>query len=272
MAIIAGKNSRIKFPGALVATVGEATTEDVTQKKYQITNTAKRVLQRTGTINVHKYSANGTAEDDTTTTNIEITGHGLATGDLIVNTSRSNAKRIITKVDNNNFTVSAITGQVQGDTIQKCPIESSSNYTLNRLIGRVTYASATSRTIYITAGYYPLTSVSDVSEFSQSIEANNEDISDFEGDGHVERVQGLLDVKGSLSGFYIDSTYQTLIIDGTIVVIEFFVDKNGVFDSKAWALLSNVEASTGVDGVVELSCDYEGVYDDDKRVIALGTE
>ena len=58
-----------------------------------------------------------TAVSGTTTTNIKVVAHGLQNGDNIVNTSRSNAKRAITVVDADNFTVDAITGQTAGDSI-----------------------------------------------------------------------------------------------------------------------------------------------------------
>lgn len=57
------------------------------------------------------------AEVGTNTTNIKITGHGLLTDDYIVNRTRSNAVRKITKVDNDNFTVATVGSQTNGDTI-----------------------------------------------------------------------------------------------------------------------------------------------------------
>lgn len=57
------------------------------------------------------------AEAGTTTTNIKITAHGLSTGDWIVNRTRSNAVRQITKVDANNFTVQTVASQTTSDTI-----------------------------------------------------------------------------------------------------------------------------------------------------------
>ncbi len=53
----------------------------------------------------------------TTTTNIKIVAHGLITGQWITNRTRSNAARIITKVDADNFTVQTVTAQTNGDTI-----------------------------------------------------------------------------------------------------------------------------------------------------------
>jgi len=63
---------------------------------------------------------NGTtspSEVGTSTTNIKITGHGLATGDHVINRTRTNAVRSITYVDANNFTVEAVPSQTNGDTI-----------------------------------------------------------------------------------------------------------------------------------------------------------
>lgn len=62
-------------------------------------------------------SSNATAESGTNTTNIKITAHGLETNDYIVNRTRSNTVRKITKVDDDNFTVEAVPSQTNGDTI-----------------------------------------------------------------------------------------------------------------------------------------------------------
>lgn len=61
-------------------------------------------------------SVTDTMEGGTTTTNVNATGHGLVTGDYMVNRSRSNAVRKITKVDDDNFTVAAVASQTSGDT------------------------------------------------------------------------------------------------------------------------------------------------------------
>lgn len=58
------------------------------------------------------------AESGTNTTNIKVTAHGLVTGDNIINASRGDARRAVTVVDANNFTVTAITGQTAGDNIK----------------------------------------------------------------------------------------------------------------------------------------------------------
>jgi hypothetical protein len=56
------------------------------------------------------------AEASTTTTALMITSHGLANNDVIYNVTRD-AYRIVTKTNDNELAVSAITGQVAGDVI-----------------------------------------------------------------------------------------------------------------------------------------------------------
>lgn len=70
-------------------------------------------------ITIDDNSSTDTMEAATTTTNVEATAHGLVDDDYIVNRTRSNAVRKITKVDDDNFTVEAVTGQTNGDTFSK---------------------------------------------------------------------------------------------------------------------------------------------------------
>jgi hypothetical protein len=78
----------------------------------QLSNTFVKAPAYTG------YTSTAAAEAGTTATNITITGHGLSTGDLIVNTTRANATRSVTFVNVNNLTVASIAGQTTGDSIR----------------------------------------------------------------------------------------------------------------------------------------------------------
>lgn len=71
------------------------------------------------TIKLDDNTSTDACEAGTTTTNIKATTHGLATGDYIINRTRSNAVRKITLVDADNFTVEAVTSQTSGDTFSK---------------------------------------------------------------------------------------------------------------------------------------------------------
>lgn len=75
-------------------------------------------LEELRTLFETNLSTSNTAEATTTTTNIKVTNHGLANGDVIINTTRANATRAVVVVDANNVTVDAITGQTAGDVIK----------------------------------------------------------------------------------------------------------------------------------------------------------
>jgi|GEM_PF-5680676 len=69
------------------------------------------------TIKIDDNTTTHAAEVGTITTNIKITGHGLSSGDHVINRTRGNTVRQILVVDANNFTVEAVVGQTNGDTI-----------------------------------------------------------------------------------------------------------------------------------------------------------
>lgn len=58
-----------------------------------------------------------TAEPGTTTTNITYTSHGQSVGDVVWNITKNIYRTVATVVDVDNFTVTAITGQSDGDII-----------------------------------------------------------------------------------------------------------------------------------------------------------
>jgi len=68
-------------------------------------------------VTIDDQSDTHAAEAGTNTTNIKVTGHTLVTGDYITNQTRAAEVREITYVDPDNFTVEAIAGQTNTDTI-----------------------------------------------------------------------------------------------------------------------------------------------------------
>ncbi len=244
MAETAGKDTVIKISGAATAMVGEATSSS-DNTVYQITSTSKQVLDRTGTIRVHKFSANGTAEATTSTTNIKITGHGLVTGDLIINTSRSNAARLVTKVDDNNVTVTAVTDQAAGDTIGRYPTEAAANYTLNRLNSKITYGSALSRTIKVSGDYLPMSTAAYANSMSLSKASELYDRTAF-GAAARQRLAGLKSASGTLTQLNIaDTTYSTALAAGVPIVIE-HRSAAAAEPTRFWAMLDSDELAAAV--------------------------
>ncbi len=71
------------------------------------------------TIFLDNNSSTDTMEASTNTTTVNATGHGLATGDYIVNRTRDDAVRQVTVVNANQFTVEAVPSQTNGDTFSK---------------------------------------------------------------------------------------------------------------------------------------------------------
>lgn len=70
-------------------------------------------------VTIDDNTSTDTTEAGTNTTTINATAHGLVTGDFIVNRTRSNTVREITKVTDDQFTVEAVPSQTNGDTFSK---------------------------------------------------------------------------------------------------------------------------------------------------------
>lgn len=245
---VAGKDCVLKISGAALPMVGEATTEDGTTKLYQITAAAKRILDRTGTIRVHKKTTGAAAEVSTSTTVIHYTSHGLVVGDLICNETRSNTFRLVLTKNDDDFTVAAITDQVAGDTIMRYPSELATAYSLNRLNGRVTYAGAATRVIKISGDYLPMATAGYANSASNSRAAELLDTSSF-GNTHKKRIAGLKSASGVLTQFNVaDTTYIDALVAGLPIVIE---QDTAAADEpdRFWALLESTEVAAAVEGV-----------------------
>jgi hypothetical protein len=252
MAEYSGNQCVIKISGAPTAMVGEATTSVAGDLIYTITDVSKQVLDRTSVIKVHKQSTSFVAEADTTTTTIKATGHGLVVGDLVCNTTRSNAYRLVLTKTTNDFTISAITGQVATDTIMCYPTEAVSNYVLNRLNGTVTYATAATRVIKISGNYLPMATAAYAHDFSDKQQCDIHDVTPF-GVDSKQRIRGLKFASGSLKQFDVtDMTYKNALTADIPVVYE-----RRVFSaeepSRFWVMLENSEVTAAIDGVADES-------------------
>jgi len=256
MSEVIGFTTQIKISGAATATVGEATTSIAGDLIYQITDTAKRVLDRTGTIKVQLQGANDAAEAATSATTIVMTTHGLVVGDLIINTTRANAVRLVlTRPDADSITVDSVTDQADGDTIETYKTELVTAYTLNRLNGKVTYATAVSRVIKISGDYLPMTVAAYANQMSKSEVADMLDVTAF-GNTHKKRFAGLKSASGSLTQFHTsDTTFAAALTAGVPVVIE---DRTAAAaePNRYWALLESAEVAAAVEGVITESVSW----------------
>lgn len=253
----AGKKALIKISGAAVPFVGEATTSAGPNLTYQITNTAKQIVDLNTAVKVHKLTTSPAALAGTTVTNITLTAHGLVMGDCIINTTRSNASRLVSAVvDANNFTVASVTGQTTGDTIALYPTEPITAYTINRVIGTVIYSTAVSRTILVTGSYLTTTTAAECKEYKITIDSNNIDVTKFQDDWLV-KVQGLLSASGSLSRWKTtDTTFYDALTAGLPVVIELYSQDTNNPD-RMFAILNKAEMSAAVAGANEEAVSFE---------------
>ena len=244
---VAGKDCVIKVSGSPVAMIGEATTT-TGNISYQITNAVKRVLERVGTILVLKKGTNDAAEAGTTTTNLTMTAHGLATGDVIINTTRANAVRAVTYLNANNVTVTAVTGQTTGDVIEVYKQEPTTAYILNRLNGTVTYPSALARTILISGNYLPMSTAAYANSASYSMNCDMLDKTKF-GDAYKLRLAGHKYASGSLTQLDMADTYFEPALTASLpVVIEYLTTSAGL-PTRFWALLESAEVQAAIDGM-----------------------
>jgi hypothetical protein len=264
---IAGKNSLIKATGTSIDFVGETTTT-TDDKIYQIDNTVKRVWDRTADIDVYEFDSTELAEAGTDTTTIIITGHGLSTGDLIVNTTQSNATRIVTVSDPDTLTMDAVTGQTTGDSIDLYP-QTVEEFTTNRLTGKITFENvdAGRGDVRVSGEYLPVTTVAEAFEFEFSIAANNGDTTEFL-DQYMNRIQLLKDVTGTISRYKSSSTlFFDNLHNGVVFVLEIFTDNTVAADFLAWVLLAEVETTGAVSAVVMENISFEGTKDVDGTVV-----
>lgn len=106
--------------------------------------------------------------------------------------------------------------------------------------------------------YYQVGSMNDA---TMTIDGDNQDITAF-GDDWIKRLQGLKDASYSLSGFrdVADTNGQvvisTALINDSALFAKFLPDGTNGFVQEV--KVSSFEVSGAVDGIVELSMDFEG--------------
>jgi hypothetical protein len=154
-------------------------------------------------------------------------------------------------------------------TVEDGGVTVTSGYTINRLKGTVTFDTVSAgRVITLSGKYLPVMEVAEASEFSYSLEADNQTKPTF-NNMWQKRIQGLLDFSAELTQWYVTNftVFNDALQDGRILLVEFSID--GEVDIRAWALPASDEVSASVDGVVEESLELEGTQDKEGRTVAI---
>lgn len=157
----------------------------------------------------------------------------------------------------------AITVKVNGVTA------GATTYTIERLVGRVTFAASQGAGVVTVSGsYLPLATAAGCKSFSIARDRTLIDVSAF-GDDWKRSIGGMLNVSGSLGLWYQSDAYFFDAMDaGAPVVLEFFADRAAAFTLRAWTMLSKAALQASVDAAIEESVDWSGTADADDHVIA----
>lgn len=140
------------------------------------------------------------------------------------------------------------------------------DYTLDRLFGKIAFASAPGGAVTVDGTYLPMTAVATATSFGISRKATNPETTPLGASGRaVTRQQTMKDVSGSLSRFdEADDLFADALIAGVPVVVQ--LNLNGSPHRRAWALIVSDDSDGEADGFLEEGIEWEGTTDADGRV------
>lgn len=145
-------------------------------------------------------------------------------------------------------------------------------YVINRLTGKVTFTATTARVITISGTYMPMSTIA--KSHSVTYEKGNEVLDDttFDSGGSEENIPGIHSIAASLGRNW-ESTYSTVfknaILNGTLLVIQIFHDKDGTADIAFWARPTKQTISIATRSIVGEALTFVGSSDVDLRVVSL---
>jgi hypothetical protein len=157
----------------------------------------------------------------------------------------------------------AVTVKVDGVAV-------TTGFTIERLVGRVTFAASQGASVITVSGsYLPLSTAAGEKQFTTTRDRTLIDVSDF-GSDWKKFLGGMLNVTGSLGVWYQNDSYFFDAMDGeTPVVLEFFADSTAAFTMRVWTTLTKAALSASVDAAIDESIDWSGTADADDNVIAV---
>lgn len=156
-------------------------------------------------------------------------------------------------------------------TVKKNGTAVTSGFTVDRLYGRVTFASALLGTDVVTvdATYLPMAVVAACHDFDYTISGQTIDATTFDSAGWTEREQGLGDVQGTVGRFYqVDNLFIDALQAGTSVVLE-LRESSAVAGARIRCLFSKSEVKGAVASLVDETLTFEGSADADGRAASF---
>lgn len=151
---------------------------------------------------------------------------------------------------------------------------SASTYTLDRLIGKVTFLATASRVVTITGTYLPTASAARTDKYNFAMSTNSVDDTDFDtantDNGFSRRQATMKDISGTIGGkIDVVGTFRDNFLNDDLVLLEFFPDRASTHDLICWARLSSFALNSAMDAVVGQDIAFTGAADADLRVVSV---
>ena len=152
-----------------------------------------------------------------------------------------------------------------------------SGYTLNRLAGSVTFAVALGAGYFtrVTGSYLPMSIVTGAKSFTYTLTAailNSTGFDDaYTNCGFPTKSIGLYDAQGTMARWYqnpVAGYFRDALLNATVVVLEFSVNRAVGYDCRIWALLDKQQIAAAVSSLVDDTIDWQGVPDADGNVVS----
>lgn len=148
-------------------------------------------------------------------------------------------------------------------------LKPASTYTLNRLTGQITFASAPGAlAVTVTGSYLPMTTVAEGRSFGFSAKATAlEDV--VFGDTDITRTQIQRMASGSIGMYWVDDAFDAAFVAGGQLVVEVAVASGSTPLARAWAILTERSHDAAVAGAQDESLTWESTTDADGRSFAF---
>ena len=147
-------------------------------------------------------------------------------------------------------------------------LKPATSYTLNRLAGTITFASAPGAApVTVTGSYLPMTTIAEGKSFSFKAAATYAEDTAF-GDTDVVRVQMQRMASGAIGMWWLDSSFLTAFLAGAQLVVEVAIANGATPIARAWALLTERGHDVAMAGLQEEALTWEATQDADGRSFA----
>lgn len=161
-------------------------------------------------------------------------------------------------------------------TVEEDGSPTAESFTVNRLLGTITFASvdAGRGDVTVSGSYLPTSVAAGARSYSIELKRTILDDTDFDNadteDGFESKIGGLLMASGSIGRrFRVDTYFADALLAGDPVLLELYVDRAGDPAYLVWALLSKEGVQAAIEGTTDADCDWVGAPDVDGNCVGV---